>query len=45
MFGERGRSSIIMVASVIGGIKGFLCSVRHFICIVDVWGARVIVRI
>lgn len=33
-----------MVASVVESWGSFLCGVRHFICVVDVWGGSVIVR-
>lgn len=43
MFGERGRSNIIIVASVVESSGGFLCDDRHFICVVDAWGGIVMV--
>lgn len=45
MFGESGRSNIIMVASVVDSRGCVLCGDRHFICVVDTWGGIVMVRI
>lgn len=45
MLGDRGSSRIIMVASMIDNSGGFLCVIRHFICVVEVWGGIVMARI
>lgn len=34
-----------MVARVVEISGGFLCGSRHFICVVDVWGGIVMVKI
>lgn len=44
MLGDSGSSNIIVVASVVESSGGFLCVIRHFICVVDVWGGIVMVR-
>lgn len=44
MLGDSGNSSIMVAASMVESSGGFLCVIRHFICVVDVWGGIVMVR-
>lgn len=42
MFGDKGSSSVVIIAVVEVIIGHFLCDVRHFIGVREVWGGRVI---